>query len=108
MKKVFAYSLLLVYIRVYELIITLKHKQNMSSEIKNNPTRAAGLVPFPSFTGDSDSSNLRESGLSGPPSALRYRIEKELVGVPLHVQKDALLHLLHLLGEENASHPKNI
>ena len=80
----------------------------MSSEIKNNPTRAAGLVPFPSFTGDSDSSNLRESGLSGPPSSLRYRIEKELVGVPLHVQKDALKHLLHLLGRENASHQKKL
>ena len=101
----FAYSLLLVYIRVYELIITLKHKQNMSSEIKNIPNRAAGLVPFPSFTGNSDAS---VSGLSGPPSSLRYRVEKELVGVPLHVQKDALKHLLHLLGEESASHPKNI
>jgi hypothetical protein len=46
------------------------------------------------------------SGSLGPPSSLRYRIEKELVGVPSHVQKDALLHLLHLLGEENASHQK--
>ena len=101
----FAYSLLLVYIRVYELIITLKHKQNMSSTIKNNPHRAAGLVPFPSFTGDVDTS---VSGSLGPPSSLRYRIEKELVGVPLHVQKDALKHLLHLLGEENASHQKKL
>ena len=105
MKKVFAYSLLLVYIRVYELIITLKHKQNMSSEIKNIPNRAAGLVPFPGLTGCLDSHG---SGQSGPPSSLRYRIEKELAGVPLHVQKDALKHLLHLLGRENASHPKNI
>ena len=99
------YSLLLVYIRVYELIITLKHKQNMSSEIKNNPHRAAGLVPFPSFTGDVDAS---VSVSSGPPSSLRYRIEKELAGVPLQDQKDALKHLLHLLGEESASHQKKL
>ena len=75
----------------------------MSSTIKNNPHRAAGLVPFPSLTGCLDSHG---SGQSGPPSSLRYRIEKELVGVPSHVQKDALKHLLHLLGEENASHQK--
>jgi len=48
------------------------------------------------------------SGLSGPPSSLRYRIEKELVGVSLQDQKDALQHLLHLLGRENANHPKKI
>ena len=77
----------------------------MSSTIKNTPNRVAGLVPFPSFTGDVDTS---VSGSLGPPSSLRYRIEKELVGVPLHVQKDALKHLLHLLGEENASHQKKL
>jgi len=102
---VFAYSLLLVYIRVYELIITLKHKQNMSSTINNTSNRVAGLVPFPSFTGDLDT---EVSTSLGPPSSLRYRIEKELAGVPLQDQKDALKHLLHLLGKENASHPKNI
>ncbi len=80
-------------------------KNTMSSEIKNNPTRAAGLIPFPSLTGCLDSHGSRQSG---PPSSLRYRIEKELVGVPLHVQKDALKHLLHLLGEENASHLKKL
>jgi hypothetical protein len=72
-----------------------------SSTIKNNPTGSAGLIPFPRLTDCLPSQ-------SGPPSSLRYRIEKELVGVPLHVQKDALKHLLHLLGEENASHPKKI
>ena len=77
----------------------------MSSTINNNPTRAAGLNPFPSLTGCSSNTGL---GQSGPPSSLRYRIEKELVGVPLHVQKDALLHLLHLLGKENASHQKKL
>ena len=77
----------------------------MSSTIKNNPHRAAGLVPFPSFTGCSDAYG---SGRSGPPSSLRYRIEKELVGVPLQDQKDALKHLLHLLGRENASHQKKL
>jgi hypothetical protein len=79
-------------------------KNTMSSEIKNNPTRAAGLIPFPSLTGCPDSHG---SGQSGPPS-IRQRIENELVGVPLHVQKDALKHLLHLLGKENASHLKKI
>ena len=77
----------------------------MSSTINNTPNRAAGLVPFPSLTGCSSNTGL---GQSGPPSSLRYRVEKELVGVPLHVQKDALLHLLHLLGEENASHQKKL
>ena len=77
----------------------------MSSTINNNPTRAAGLIPFPSLTGCLDSHG---SGQSGPPSSLRYRIEKELVGVPSHVQKDALKHLLHLLGRENASHQKKL
>ena len=97
----FAYSLLLVYIRVYELIITLNYKNIMSSKINNTPTGSAGLIPFPRLTDCLPSQ-------SGPPSSLRYRIEKELVGVPLHVQKDALLHLLHLLGEENASHQKKL
>jgi len=77
----------------------------MSSTINNTPNRAAGLVPFPGFTGDVDTS---VSVSSGPPSSLRYRIEKELVGVSLQDQKDALNHLLHLLGKENASHPKKI
>ena len=74
----------------------------MSSTIKNNPTGSAGLVPFPSLTG------CHTSWQSGPPSSLRYRIEKELAGVPLQDQKDALKHLLHLLGEENASHQKKL
>ena len=74
----------------------------MSSTIKNTSNRVAGLVPFPGLT------DCHTSWQSGPPSSLRYRIEKELVGVPLQDQKDALKHLLHLLGEENASHPKNI
>jgi len=80
-------------------------KNIMSSEIRNNPTRAARLTLFPSLTGCSDSHG---SGQSGPPSSLKQRIEKELVGVPLHVQKDALKHLLHLLGKEDASHPKKL
>ena len=73
----------------------------MSSEIKNTPTGSAHLIPFLSLTDCPPSQ-------SGPPSSLRYRIEKELVGVPLHVQKDALKHLLHLLGEENANHQKKL
>ena len=101
MKKSLTYSCLLVYIRVYELIVTLKHKQNMSSKIQNIP----GLS---GFSLDPDFTDCPTSWQSGPPSSLRYRIEKELVGVPLHVQKDALQHLLHLLGEENASHQKKI
>ena len=68
----------------------------MSSKIQNIP----GLLGFsldPSFT------DCHTSGQSGPPSSLRYRIEKELVGVPLRVQQDALNHLLQLLGEEDAT-----
>lgn len=80
-------------------------KNIMSSEIRNNPTRAARLTLFPSLTGCSSNTGL---GQSGPPSSLKQRIEKELVGVPLHVQKDALKHLLHLLGKEDASHPKKL
>ena len=102
MKNSLTYSCLLVYIRVYELIITLKLKQNMSSPINNTPSGLSGFSLDPDFTG------CLERGQSGPPSSLRYRVEKELVGVPLHVQKDALQHLLHLLGEENASHQKKI
>jgi hypothetical protein len=73
----------------------------MSSTIKNNPTGSAGLIPFPRLTDCLPSQ-------SGPPSSLRYRIEKELVGVSLQDQKDALNHLLHLLGKENANHQKKI
>ena len=80
-------------------------KNIMSSEIRNNPTRAARLTLFPSLTGCSSNTGL---GQSGPPSSLKQRIENELVGVPLHVQKDALKHLLHLLGKEDASHPKKL
>ena len=105
MKKSLTYSCLLVYIRVYELIVTLKHKQNMSSTINNTPSGLSGFSLDPDFTGCPSDTGL---GQSGPPSSLRYRIEKELVGVPSHVQKDALLHLLHLLGEESASHQKKL
>ena len=69
----------------------------MSSTIKNIPNRVAGLVPFPGLTG------CHTSWQSGPPSSLRYRIEKELVGVPLRVQQDALNHLLQLLGEADTT-----
>ena len=69
----------------------------MSSTIKNIPNRVAGLVPFPGLTG------CHTSWQSGPPSSLRYRIEKELGGVPLRVQQDALNHLLQLLGEADTT-----
>ena len=69
----------------------------MSSKNTNFSEGLLGFSLDPSFV---DCHVTRQSN----PTSLKELIENELAGVPLHVQKDALTHLLHLLGKKNASH----
>ena len=72
----------------------------MSSKNYNN--RAAGLFPYPGFTGCSDS---QVSEQSGPPFNLTERIKYELRGIPSHRQAEVLSNLLRLLGGEDTASP---
>lgn len=73
----------------------------MSSENENISQGLSGFSLDPDLTG------CHTSGQSGPPY-IKELVENELVGVPLHVQKDTLHHLIHLLGKKNANHQKKI
>lgn len=88
--------------RIYSFLSnrnTINHIQIMSSKNTNFSEGLSGFSLDPDFT---DCSSRGQSG----PTSLKELIENELAGVPLHVQKAALSHLLHLLDTKNASHHK--